>query len=324
LDKWCKDKHPLIRLMARWLVAEVEKVAEVLKYVREGKLAAAFPNPPNGAEWVKLYRNHRRVQEVMEGFLPEDKESEARLGRRLGELEKAIEKLKSMQPRDWDAWWKGLGRAGRARILVSTRAITRALEEFDFNRIEVDEEDFEKGVVRPEVVFMVLVWMPCWMLYGEFPTHLMRRARQGDPDALEDLLRLDRWALRDEKVWAEWQRTALKPKGGEFKRLMRALRQGSRKHLTDWDVRVLFAALLGKISDLLALATKGWGPRLRAKRLTPLQLRGLFDAVAKDAGKMVDEEIGDNLDRFRKAVERHKEFWKFLPETGQKQVAESS
>jgi hypothetical protein len=38
--------------------------------------------------------------------------------------------------------------------------------------------------------FFMRVWLPCWMLYGEHPPRLMRRARQGDMNALQDLLRL--------------------------------------------------------------------------------------------------------------------------------------
>lgn len=48
------------------------------------------------------------------------------------------------------------------------------------------------------------VLLPCWLILGEKPTSLRRKARQGDIEALDNLLRLGKSMVGENRVPMWW------------------------------------------------------------------------------------------------------------------------
>jgi hypothetical protein len=100
----------------------------------------------------------------------------------------------------------------------------------------------EAVLQRPESFFFVRVELPCQVLYREPPGLLMRRARLGDLDALDKLIRLDKTVLCDPMIAEHWTRLMdLKPT--QRQRWLTAV-AGHPKKVDEKFIRTSLAALL--------------------------------------------------------------------------------
>ena len=60
-EKWSEGKSPLLK-MACFVIANNQKdIFEFLQTVKAGKQLGGYVHLPTAAEWLKLYRNHRRI-----------------------------------------------------------------------------------------------------------------------------------------------------------------------------------------------------------------------------------------------------------------------
>lgn len=163
---------------------------------------------------------------------------------------------------------------------------------------EIDGEEIEKlkkALKRPEMVFFIRVWVPCFFLYGEFPGKLLRKARLGDIDAMEKLLRVDPSAIGDTGICENFHRASGKKNKSEFNILVKALQKKPKGKITQRKTKYSIAGLISALSN---------------RSLTEPMIRGLFDAVAHDVKKEdIDTSLPDAPEAFSKAIQRQKAFW---------------
>ncbi len=135
------------------------------------------------------------------------------------------------------------------------------------DRESEEEKQFQRFMDRAEAQFFFSVTMGCWVHYGEQPQRLYRRARKGDIDAIEKLLRLDKSLVGDPHIAREFHDASKQASRGRFDVLCDALRK-QPKSLSHKAVRIKLAGLISKFG-------KGF-----ADELTIPEILKLFDAFA--------------------------------------------
>lgn len=155
--------------------------------------------------------------------------------------------------------------------------------------------DVTKQSLSLEFVFFLKIYVFCWLEYGEHVITIYRKARHGNFDAIEKLLRIDPLILHD-KFIREHYTTAPR---AIFHRLQIAC-NNPRKNLM--KISHIKSSFCGFISAFFE--------HVGQEPLTPLQIRELFNTLARDLKrKPVDEDLPDEYDAFRKAVKRYHKFW---------------
>lgn len=150
----------------------------------------------------------------------------------------------------------------------------------------------------PEVQFFFRVWWPCWALYGQSANTLFTRAVSGDVQAFEKLARIDARFLSIPRVVDQWERWKLQGQTDACRLVGQAV---AAKPLTT----TIKAQKLRTIAQLFRLSRQFAACPLGSIVLLQLDdLRDLFDAAARDQGKLVDEDLPKANETFRKAIMR--------------------
>ena len=323
LDKWCEGKPEPIAWMGRTIVLGVDELSEMLTGLRDGEAMPGLSELGSPTEWVKLYDEPERVQEAVAALWTVGK-SGAALKESLDGMQKVqseaerlgAEELKRQVMAELDK----LGPTERQKVVQEGfQKFAEAFEGFGEDDLEADEGKIKEILKKPEAVFFFRVTMPCWIHYGEFPAVLMKKAREGDVDTLEMLLRLDSGVIYDPAIAAEWRKLSLERTGGGYRQTHRALEGGARGKLDPETLKESLGGLLCQMSDELA---KEGNTLLRGLRgLNVPDIRELFDAAAKDKSGGALQRDGDLTiedETFRKAIRKHKAFWEPMLQVGKK------
>ena len=150
---------------------------------------------------------------------------------------------------------------------------------------------------------------------------LLKQAREGELEALEKVLRLDKMALEDPDIRSRYYEVVNGGNAARAKRVNDALAGQPLRKLTRRKVKVALAALIQKYSGLVNDGLKDVEGELgaasdlfRMKPLTAPDLRALFDAVAKDTkGLARDIDLPEGDHAFYMAITRELNFWQILP-----------
>jgi len=153
------------------------------------------------------------------------------------------------------------------------------------------------------------VWAPCMLFYRTYPSRLLRKARQGDADAMEMLLRIDKGVVADPKIAEQLHQMAGSGWRAGFGRMGRAF-LGTPKRMTRKQIKVSLAGLL---SETLGLT---------GQKLTAPEIRRVFDAASRDFGRSrtVDPDLPPGDWAFAKAVERRRDIAGLLPQSDKNKI----
>lgn len=153
--------------------------------------------------------------------------------------------------------------------------------------------------LRHEFLFLMKIVLPMWLLSGKNSILLYREATQGDLQALDDLLRLDKMQIKNPRInkWIYFY-TSTKNKH-KLTFLLDAIAGRPRARITLRRVKYLLAGYISVSSELFG------------HRLTAPEIQSLFDAVAFDYGvdALRDPDLPESPEAFSKAVQREREFW---------------
>ncbi|MDC0336308.1 hypothetical protein OAN24_05400 [Pseudodesulfovibrio sp.] len=146
--------------------------------------------------------------------------------------------------------------------------------------------------------FFVQVMIPCWVLYGEMPGMLYRKACCGDLDSFIKLLKLDRVLVGDKRFSKRIAATGLNQNSDTYRRILRAMGHQPSPIKIKW-LKMLLAALILRISQVCGC------------RLSYMKVRQIFDDCANDMGQgLIDVDLQEGEEAFEKAVRRNLGFWK--------------
>ena len=297
--EWAKDKTFLIRTAALQLALYPKDFHDPLKKLKAGeRIEGHIPLPPID-EWLEFYKNHGKVYLGLTNSL-------IQLDNRLSgiidfyeglmfslaslrhitqlELQEAVNELKSED---------------KNRIFESLKENFKAIENLIIGDHLEDSEKKQKFISTPEVLFFVRVWAPCFLLYGDYPAYILRKARQGDEEAFEKLLRLDKLLIYEPKMKKIFKKATETKARGRMSLIAKAFRSTPKAKIEIKHIKYFFAGLLSLISIAM-------GQKLKA-----VDIHNLFDAVARDTtDELVDPDLIVSPETFEKGIQRARDFWK--------------
>jgi len=312
-EQWVKDKSPLIKSASLLVTTSSEPFLEVLKTVKAGDPIEENVKLPPLQAWLNLYRNHKKVYHAVTKFFRQLNEDTATVINLYEEMLSGLHTFKQLTPSELNNMLDKLTPEDQKKLFATTKI---RLEKFsdilandsmnngnEIKKLSKDEKRrLKKSRSRPEMIFFVRVWIPCFLLYGEYPPYLLRKARRGDDDALEKLLRLDKSLIYDKKIQAIFHLETVAKKRARMTLITKALQNTPKAKLDIQKIKYLFAGFLSLISI-------GIGQRLAAA-----EIHRLFDAVARDMDKgYADSDLIVSPETFEKAIQRARTFWQIIP-----------
>lgn len=157
-----------------------------------------------------------------------------------------------------------------------------------------DEEGVDRMMHSAEGQFFFRVWLPCWLLYQSYPPLLMRRARRGDLDALDDLLRLDKSAICDPVLRRVWHEEVNSGNMGRRKRLLAAMAGRPKGRLTAKKMRANMGGLISQFASAFGC------------EVTEPEIKALFDRIAQARQGTHDVNLPLSPEARYKAIRRHR------------------
>lgn len=196
----------LVIVLMQTVVRTAEGLFVLGEIVREGMTGWAGPVAPV-EEWERMYR---RPDVTIRMFAisvecPESSQHPAEppeclgMGTAFRLSRTAIRQLQREDPetlnRDLREWLKT---PEALQVLQTARNMAReGYEEALSTSITwgFDDDVLDDNLQQIEGQFFLLVWLPCWLEYGDSASRLLQRAETGDLVAVEQLLRLDKQSL---------------------------------------------------------------------------------------------------------------------------------
>ena len=303
VQKWAENKPYLLAFFAPQMAANARDIHQAFRHIKERRiLNKQYPLPPLPA-WFAMYRSHRKPLGFLRTFIADfsifDKEAVD-----LGDA--AIEGFRLLSKNDYDPseFVPTIEDIKHLHPLMQS-ALSASFQEIedDFSDIPLEPSVKDAALqlfseMELESSFFMLVLTPCWLLYREHPTRLYRKARLGEPDALEKLLRLDPLMLHDPAIGRRIQVLRFTNKTAAYQNLLEAPLKPPKARISRKKMKYVTAGLISCLSSLIK------------KPLTEPEIRALFDAVAQDAdGSPIDTDLPDSPEAFAKAINRDRAFW---------------
>lgn len=315
-EKWSEGKSPLLKMFSFVLADGQGEIQEFLQNVIAGKKMGGYDCLPPVDEWLKFYRNHRRIHRGVSDSFRQINDDVAKAIDFYEQYLSAVRLLRHITKDELQEMKEELTTAERNR----GKKRFQEIQEIIINNCNMDNVETKKGTEederellsallnKPEVIFFVRVWAPCLYLYGDYSTNFLRKARQGDEDALEKLLRLDKSVIGDKKIIELFHQGKVAKKQAIHNLFIKSLNKKPRVNLTRRKFKYELVGLISAMSISLG------------QRLTTQDIKGLFDAISKDEGKSKDADFQDQngTEALTKAVNRARLKWKTIPKPDKK------
>jgi hypothetical protein len=305
--KWAEDKNPFLAATALTIASFSQECFELFESVRKGKRIEGDIPLPSLKRWLKLYRNHDRIGKVLLNALRNINDDTAKGVAIIEGLLNGAKQLQKMTGEQFKAEWEKMLPDERKEIFEAGH---KALEEYkeylihDFTGEANEDEakEFKKNLTKPEFIFLIRVLVPSFSLYGTYPVDLLRKAQQGDDDALEKLIRLDKSAIFDPKISEIIHQAQAMKKQGRMSMIKKAFSSSPR---VKTDMKMIKCNLGGLIS---------YFSKMMGQKITAADISRLYDALARDMGiDEVDPDLGDmTLEAFEKAIQRSRTMWHII------------
>ena len=274
--------NPLLKALASPDIAPVaENLHQALTAAQQAQ--DEFQIEIDVSRWLKFYRSHRKVLDIsLDNIFSVLPELSSKLEIKSGEI------VSVLNDRNYSKSEHPVG------ILISELMFSDNYPET--GNVALSDEGF----------FSFRIFLPCWLHFFEYPTSLFRRARLGDLDALDKLLRIDKRVIADTKISRHIATHGIDPQSPEFRQLVNAI-EGAPRKLSVTKVKTFLAAFLYGLSKHLG------------SPMTYPQIQDLFDQSAQERGLgLTDPDLEMAPHSFEKAVRRNLSFWG-LRQTGQKE-----
>lgn len=298
--EWTKGKHFIASTISVGLVVYADFLFSILRDKTTGKLNSQFPS--SGIQnWLKLYRKHftlmKAVKKQNDSFQKANSLNLAHavmpiLLPHLEQLRKDQESSTN-SPYDFE----------RFRESFEKAVIKTYLNNFEYDPKSLTLNDlimtFKEVPATLFDNFDLTVRIPCWLLYQIPACLLLYKARHGDIDALDQIIRFDHNIIYDPLIAKIWQYENRYPQKQRFKRMSAALGGFPRKKITRKRFKIFIAAVISKIfTDT-------------QRPISFMEIRNLFDSFAADTIKSpIDPDLPESEEAFTVAVKREIKSWK--------------
>jgi len=261
---------------------------------------------PSLKTWLKLYNNPKRIGKALLntlGNVNDDTAKEADflklLNEEAGKMQKNGEKYKAE-----------LGKIPPDERQKMFEDSKRKLEEYkelvinDFVNEPTKKEgiEFIKNMPKPELIFFMRVLVPCFSLYGIYPVDLLRQAQNGDDDALEKIIRLDKSIIFEPKISEIIHQAQVLKKQDRMSMIKKAFTSSPIVKMKMRAIKFYFGGLI----SYLSMAAK--------QKITAADIWRLYDAVSLDMNGDIDQDFSDMTEEtFAKEIQNARKQWHIIP-----------
>lgn len=300
LKKWAEKHPPIISIFGSCAAASAEAVSGYLTFTKNKPLIYDSEHVPPLNNWLKFYKNQNHIRDAVIGFLKEFEGISEFLGNSwefilqnpnwLKESRKEYEKASNQE---------------KLIIFEESKTLVNEIQNLFFGELNFDlEESIEDGKIRlfelAEIKFLYSVIIPCYSFYGVHPLKIYKRARKGDIDSIDKILRLDPSALGDPFIFKHFHIASKQENRENFNTMINALQKPPKGKLTLQKIKY-------KLAGLISLASESISHKLPVP-----EIEKLFDALSIDLNrpelKLVETDDIYN-DSIAKNIRREKRFW---------------
>ena len=294
------EKPETLLAIATTLAAGADILFEVFKDYNSFLLSHNITDIPPLNQWLGFYKDHRiLLKKQKELFLQTIENDNALLNHFVlfskellpsydSNLENTLEVIDELSKEEKDLISTKFGELDLRDSHKLGKAVTLPMEKDKINKI-------------PEWTFMARVWFPCFFVYGEYPTNLYRKARQGDINSICKLLRIDKAITADNRIARHAQIASLNPKSDEYSKIKNAT-NGTLKITSMKKVKIRIAGFVASMARFLGF------------KLTTTEIQNLFDIIAKVRSyDLVDADLDQSPESFYMNIRRQLPTWNVMP-----------
>lgn len=324
LRAWCEKKiserkNWLLVTLTQTVVRAAEGLYVLEEIIRNGMTGWLQPLPPV-EDWERMYRRSNRTilkafdcictvpHEMRELLDIPDEVGDVGCGTAVRVAQIGIRQLKREDQEEINRLAKEFLTTPEARKVAQAAQvfIRQTYDDLLSKPIATDADDatVDEWLRQPDVQFLFLVCLPCWLEYGESASQLLERAESGDISALERLVRLDKRAFYFPRIRRLVDESIRNRIEGSFALTADAFAGIPKPQLKLDRLQIALATfVLYRSRDISAIHAKLFGP--------PLTKRDLFEAFnagARDRGLKRDVMLPYDEDSFGKRIDREKRF----------------
>jgi hypothetical protein len=302
--KWAEGKNPFLAATALTCVGFSRVCCEISESVQTGKRIEGDIPLPSLKTWLRLYNNPKRISKSLLnalGSINDDTSKEMDFLKLLSEGSRQLQKTTSER---LNLEWEKISPNDRKKMV---ERVYRQRDEYleccinDFVNEPTKKEgiEFTKNMPKPELIFFTRVLLPCFSLYGIYPIDLLRQAQNGDDNALDKIIRLDKSIIFDPKISEIiHQAQALKAQA-KMSMIKEAFISSPKVTMKMRAIKCHFGGLV----SYLSMAAK--------QKITAAEIKNLFKAIALDMNEGEDDKDIGNIEYnpFVKAIQRSRNFW---------------
>lgn len=299
----------LLVILAQNAALEAGHQSQLVELLTSGRLKDV-PLAPDSAEWEQLYRHPEYLFETLGNGLDESLRSQLEVedatsgfGTMARQFSVGVRRRQRMSPDDRREQFGELITSDTGRAAI--KEVRAAMEEAWRSHVEAlangDGDTDTQVIETAEGQFFLRVWFPCWALYGEGAHQLFQAAETGNPEAFEKLLRVDKRILQFPWVARRLDHWQVTGNRDVMELIGKAMCSFDELKTSVAEQKLKTVAMIGEFASQFAGV-----PGLTIAGLSWEQIRSLFDAVAKDAGKLRDEDLPASNEALRKAANRMK------------------
>lgn len=304
VKKWAKDKPYLIALVAPQITPIVIDLHLDFKQIKSRRFGSHKFLLKHLPPWFALYRSHRKGIEHLKAVYA------AIFGHEfISFTDILIKELHDLKSADKETLAANLPTPQEfeeiSQILRELLDASFVDLENEFSKAPVDHDAAAamKQLVadKPlESSFFLFVEVPCWLLYRVSPTTLYRKARGGEFDALERLLRLDPLMLHDPYVGMKIAKFRFDHKMPQYRKLLAAPFKNPKGGIERKNLILSIVGLLSALSHVIQ------------KPLTANDIFELIAAIDEDAKCNLLDDLPKDPDALARALQPDRNQWRKL------------
>lgn len=307
--KWAMGRNMLMSVMALRIAGFAKECLQLYESVRSGKRIEGDIPLPSLKTWLKLYKNPRRIGNALLNAMQDingDTAKEVKILKDLNEgaiqLQKNPKIIQDEIKRLTENEWKEINETGNKKMEELFERVIDDLVE-DFNKKENDK--FKKNFIKPEFIFFFRVMAPCFTIYKTYPLELLKKAKSGDDEALEKLVRLDKSIIFEPKISEIIHQAQALKEQARISMIKTAFTSPPNPLLRMSTIKIH----LGGLISYFSIALK--------QKINAIDIWKLYDAISLDRTDDIDYDLdGINEETFARKILDARKMWNviLLPE----------
>lgn len=302
--KWSEGRNPFLAAMYFLIASFATEAYEMIRFQKNGKRLEGDISLPKVQIWIDLYKSPKRVGKVILSTLSDSNKESAKDNylRTLNEAAVYMQK----HPEKVKAAWEKMSTEEKKDAYEESMKACEELNKCIINDYlskpnKQEKEHFRRNFIKPEFLFFLRVQAPCFMIYGTYPHILLNKAQNGDDDALEKLIRLDKSIIFESKISEIIHQAQVLKAQARMTMIKKSLISHPKTKANMKKIKCLLGGLISYYSVKLK------------QKVTAAEIRDLFDAISLDINDDIDKDLGNMVGEvFEKAVQRSRAFWSII------------